>query len=340
VSDHDRDPAEADGYVAERVRAALAADPGVGELGITVRIAGSRAFLAGEVATPERRHAVHAVAARELAGYELHDDVTVAPSPGAPDRVAGTVRVAAVGDVHVGSDSAGRLRPHLEPLADEADLLLLAGDLTRVGDPAEAAVLAGELGGVAVPVVAVLGNHDYHGGQEQAVAAVLEDAGVRVLEGESQVLDTAAGPVGVAGAKGFGGGFAGACGSEFGEPLMKAFVGHTREVAERLEDALAGLDAPVRLALLHYAPTETTLHGERPEIYPFLGSYLLGEAVDRGGADMVVHGHAHAGTEHGSTDGGTPARNVALPVLRRPYAVYCLSPAGEAACTDGAAATR
>lgn len=248
------------------------------------------------------------------------------------------IRVAAVGDVHVGVDSAGHLRPHLEGLAGDADLLLLAGDLTRVGEQEEAAVLVEELRGVAVPVVAVLGNHDYHCGQEEAVAGMLADAGVRVLEGEAVVVETPGGRVGVAGAKGFGGGFAGACGSDFGEPVMKAFVRHTREAADRLEAALSGLDADVRLALLHYGPTDTTLQGERLEIYPFLGSYLLGEAVDRAGADLVFHGHAHGGTEKGFTAGGVPVRNVAQPVLRRPYNVYCLDHgAGDPACEDATA---
>ena len=245
------------------------------------------------------------------------------------------IRVAAVGDIHVGADSAGRLRPHLEQVGDEADVLLLAGDLTRVGEPDEAAVLVDELRGATVPVVAVLGNHDYHAGREDEVAGLLEDAGVRVLEGESVVVATAGGSLGVAGAKGFGGGFAGACGSDFGEPLMKAFVGHTREVAGRLEEALSGLATDARVALLHYAPSETTLQGERLEIYPFLGSYLLGEAVDRAGADVVLHGHAHGGTEKGFTAGGTPVRNVAQPVLRRPYNVYCLDGSGEGS-GDGA----
>lgn len=250
------------------------------------------------------------------------------------------IRVAAVGDIHVGTDSAGRLRPHLERVAGEADVLLLAGDLTRVGEPEEAAVLVEELRGAGVPVVAVLGNHDYHGGCEQVVAGMLEDAGVRVLEGDAVVVETPGGTVGVAGAKGFGGGFLGACGSDFGEPLMKAFVGHTREVADGLEKVLADVEADVRIALLHYAPTETTLQGERLEIYPFLGSYLLGEAVDRAGADVVLHGHAHAGTEKGFTPGGIPVRNVAQPVLRRPYNVYCFNATGEVGCDGEATAAR
>jgi Icc-related predicted phosphoesterase len=172
--------------------------------------------------------------------------------------------------------------------------------------------------------VAVLGNHDYHLDRELEVRKLLEESGMIVLEGEGVALDVAGERLGVAGAKGFGGGFVGASGSDFGEPEMKAFIQHTKEIAGRLEQALKDLDAKHRVALMHYAPTEQTLQGERLEIFPFLGSYLLGEAVDRAGADLILHGHAHRGTEKGVTPGGTPVRNVALPVIHRPYNVYCL----------------
>jgi Icc-related predicted phosphoesterase len=234
------------------------------------------------------------------------------------------IRVAAVGDVHFGRDSAGRLRDALARLPADADVLLLAGDLTKCGDPAEAGVLADELRDVDVPVVAVLGNHDFHAGEPEQVRDQLEGAGVRVLEGDSVTFDVDGARIGIAGAKGFGGGFAGACATEFGEPEMKAFVAHTREVTARFEAALDTVDADVRVALLHYAPIEGTLHGERLEIYPFLGSYLLGEAIDRTGADLAVHGHAHGGTEKGATPGGVHVRNVAQPVIRHPYNVYLL----------------
>jgi Icc-related predicted phosphoesterase len=234
------------------------------------------------------------------------------------------IRIAAVGDLHYGVDSRNLLRPSFEHLAERADVLLLAGDLTRCGDPAEAKVLAEEIRDLALPRVAVLGNHDYHGDQEDRVRGILEDAGVRVLEGESVVLEIDHATLGIAGSKGFGGGFTGACGSDFGEPEMKAFVGHTKKLADRLENALRRLQADLKVALLHYAPVEQTLVGERLEIYPFLGSYLLAEAVDRAGADLVFHGHAHHGVERGMTPGGISVRNVAQPVIRHAYNIYSL----------------
>jgi Icc-related predicted phosphoesterase len=232
------------------------------------------------------------------------------------------IRIAAVGDVHVGPDSAGALRDQFAAVPEKADLLLIAGDLTKSGATEEARALAAELQGVGVQVVAVLGNHDHHSDREADVARVLRDVGVVVLEGDAVVVDTPSGTVGVAGVKGFGGGFIGSSGSEFGEREMKAFVRHTKERADALERALRTLEADVRVALMHYAPVRDTLQGEPPEIFPFLGSYLLAEAVDRVGADLIVHGHAHRGREHGVTPGGVNVRNVAQSVIRQAYAVY------------------
>ncbi|HEX2058046.1 MAG TPA: metallophosphoesterase [Actinomycetota bacterium] len=242
------------------------------------------------------------------------------------------IRVAAAGDVHFGEDSAGTLQPHLPEVADCADLLVLAGDLTRCGSADEATVLAKELGGLPLPVYAVLGNHDYHDEQEREITQTLEDNGIRVLEGTGEVVTVAGKRVGIAGIKGFGGGFAGACGTEFGEREMKSFIRHAKETAARLEDALCGLDADVRICVLHYAPVEETLRGERLEIYPFLGSYLLAEAVDRAGADIVFHGHAHAGSEKGVTPGGIRVRNVAQPVIGKAFKAYCLGDDGHEDC--------
>jgi Icc-related predicted phosphoesterase len=233
-----------------------------------------------------------------------------------------TVRIAAVGDVHVGGDSRGRLGACLADAGTCADILLLAGDLTRAGEPEEAAVLVDELAGIGVPVVSVLGNHDLHSDRESEVVATLQDGGITVLEGEATVITIGAATLGVAGVTGFGGGFAGRSGSEFGEAEMKAFVRRTIDAAHRLEAALDTLDTDVTVALLHYSPVADTLGREPPEIYPFLGSYLLAEAVDRAGADLILHGHAHRGSERGMTPGGIRVRNVAQPVLGAPFRVF------------------
>ncbi len=193
------------------------------------------------------------------------------------------IRIAAVGDLHYGEGSQGILRPGLEHLPDRADLLLLAGDLTRWGKPEEVQVLADELRGVPIPMIAVLGNHDYHCGHEVEVRHVLEGAGVRVLEGEGTTVEIDGVRVGIAGTKGFGGGFRGAHGSDFGEPEMKAFVGHTKMLSDH-----------------------------------------LAQAVDNAGADLVVHGHAHHGSEKGRTPAGIPVRNVAQPLIRHAYNIYTL----------------
>ena len=237
------------------------------------------------------------------------------------------IRIAAVGDIHMGPDSKGVLRPAFESLPECADLLLLAGDLTRHGTPEEAQVVAEELTGLPVPVVAVLGNHDHHDERPEEVTALLRDAGVTVLEGEGTVVDVDGTTVGIAGTKGFGGGFVGRSGSEFGEPVMKEFMRYTRRCADGLRTSLEDLrerGCAVRIALTHFSPVPDTLAGEPPEIYPFLGSYLLAEAVDEAGADLAVHGHAHAGSERGLTSGGVRVRNVAQPVIRRAFAVYHL----------------
>jgi Icc-related predicted phosphoesterase len=244
------------------------------------------------------------------------------------------IRIAAMGDVHFGADAVGTLRPHLAHLAERADLLLIAGDLTRVGDPAEVQLLLEELADVDIPIVCVLGNHDYHTDRVAGIVALLDAAGIPVLEGEGVTLDVNGARVGIAGIKGFAGGFLGASASDFGEPEMRAFVSHTKERAARLEAALRGLEGDLRIALLHYSPVPDTLRGERTELYPFLGSYLLAEAIDRAGADLALHGHAHAGSERGVTAGGVPVRNVAQPVLHRAYALYCFDGAGNRAPVD------
>ena len=235
-----------------------------------------------------------------------------------------SVRVAAVGDIHIGVDSQGIFRPRIERLPEHADMLLIAGDYTAWGAASEAAVLAHDLAELDLPMFGVLGNHDFQSDESKAIVDVLGEAGLTVLEGESSVVEIGGRSVGVAGAKGFGGGFEGATGADFGEPEMKAFMRHTKELVESFESALADLEADIKIALLHYAPVRDTVVGEKPEIYPWLGSHLFADAIDRAGADIAIHGHAHAGTFEGRTPGGVPVFNVAEQVIAKPYHVFTL----------------
>ncbi|MGV9303438.1 metallophosphoesterase family protein [Nonomuraea sp. NPDC003727] len=235
------------------------------------------------------------------------------------------LRIAAVGDVHLGEDVRGRYRERLEGIEQRADVLMLAGDLTRHGTLDEGRLVAQEFRDLPVPVVAVLGNHDYHSDLQYEIAGELRDHGIVVLDDDSAVLTLHGRRLGVVGGKGFGGGFAGKCASDFGEREIKDFVRHTRGIADSWQSELKGLDTDLKVVLSHYSPVKETLEGEPLEIYPFLGSYLLAEAVDIAGADLILHGHAHKGAEKGMTPGGIRVRNVALPVLGRAYGVYCLS---------------
>jgi Icc-related predicted phosphoesterase len=234
------------------------------------------------------------------------------------------IRIAAAGDVHFDRKSHNRLGQHFSGLEDKADFLLLAGDLTQTGHPEEMKVLADDLKKCPIPIIAVLGNHDYHVDQVEQVINILKEVGVIVLEGSSVVLNVGDRKVGIAGAKGFGGGFVGACGSDFGEPEMKAFMRHSKNHARQLENVIKELDTDYKIVLLHYSPTAQTLAGEKKEIFPFLGSYFLAEAVDYGKADICFHGHAHGGVERGETPGGCPVRNVAQPVIRHAFNIYTL----------------
>ncbi|MEO3888607.1 metallophosphoesterase [Nonomuraea sp. B5E05] len=234
------------------------------------------------------------------------------------------LRIAAVGDIHLGEDGRGHYRRRLEGIEERADVFMLAGDLTRHGTLQEGKVVADELRDLPIPAVAVLGNHDYHSDLQDEIADELRDAGVIVLDDDGVVLQCGDTKLGIVGGKGFGGGFAGKCASEFGEREIKNFVAHTRHIAEAWKVALKEIVADERVVLSHYSPVKETLEGEPPEIYPFLGSYLLAEAVDTAGADLILHGHAHKGSPKGMTPGGIRVRNVALPVLGRAYGVYCL----------------
>ena len=228
-------------------------------------------------------------------------------------KSATSVRFAAVGDIHVHKDSAGSLRGFFAQASEAADALLLCGDLTDYGTADEAKVLADELAAVSVPIVAVLGNHDYESGTPGVVCEILTEAGVRVLDGEACEIEG----VGIAGAKGFAGGFGRGSLGAWGEPAIKAFVQEALHEAMKLESALAKLRMPRRIALLHYSPIAGTVAGEPVEIFPFLGSSRLEEPLLRYPVDAVFHGHAHRGTLEAKTINGVPVFNVAKPLLQR-----------------------
>lgn len=231
------------------------------------------------------------------------------------------VRVAALGDLHFDDRSRGSLSELFDQVNRQAEVLALVGDLTTHGDPAQLEAFLSELQSVDVPVVTVLGNHDHEHGTGEALTALLEDAGVTVLDGRAVVLEG----VGFAGVKGFGGGFGARALGPFGESLIKAFVQEALDEALKLERALHELSTETKIVLLHYAPIVDTVRGEPEEIYPFLGSSRLLDPIETLGADVVFHGHAHYGTYRGQTPSGVPVYNVAKHVLQEegiPFHLY------------------
>jgi Icc-related predicted phosphoesterase len=224
------------------------------------------------------------------------------------------VRIAAIGDLHVSKNSQGTLQPLFSQISDDADVLLLCGDFTDYGLPDEARVLARDLtAAMKVPVIAVLGNHDYEGGKPQEIREILAGAGVTVLDGEATEVHG----VGFAGVKGFAGGFGRGALGPWGEHAIKAFVQEAVDEALKLEAALARLRTQQRVALLHYSPVRSTVEGEPPEIFAYLGSSRLEEPINRYRVSAVFHGHAHRGTLEGRTSTGIPVHNVAMPLLMR-----------------------
>jgi Icc-related predicted phosphoesterase len=224
------------------------------------------------------------------------------------------VRVAAVGDLHFGKQSQGTFQALFTQVSEEADVLLVCGDFTDFGLPDEARGLARDLNAaLRIPVVAVLGNHDFHSGRQDEVAAVMREAGIVVLDGDTHEVMG----VGFAGVKGFGGGFGARALGPWGEETFKGFVREAVDEALKLESALARLRTPHRIALLHYAPVRATVEGEPLEIYPFLGSSRLEEPINRYQVTAVVHGHAHRGQPRGHTGSGVPVYNVSLPLMMR-----------------------
>lgn len=230
------------------------------------------------------------------------------------------MRIAATADLHFAPANQGALREQLSRARDEADVLLLAGDLTNYGQPSEMEPLLNVLVRLRVPTIAVLGNHDYESGKEQELMKMMTAEGIKVLDGSAYERDG----VGFAGTKGFVGGFGRGVLTAFGEVEIKNFVRASIDEALKLERGMSQLRTPKRIVVLHYAPIAATVRGEDPEILAFLGTSRLAEVIDRHGADLVVHGHAHHGTLDGKTLAGVPVCNVAITLLQaqQPPAAY------------------
>jgi Icc-related predicted phosphoesterase len=233
-----------------------------------------------------------------------------------------TITLAAIGDLHVSESSQNRYRDMFAEISEKADVLALCGDLTNFGKISEAEILAEDLRHCTIPMVGVLGNHDYECGVPDEITRLLQQAGVAMLGEQATIIEG----VGFAGAKGFIGGFGRGELGAFGEQAIKAFVDESREEARKLENGLRSLRTERVVAVLHYAPIPETVEGEPLEIYPFLGSSRLANAVDRfENVKAVVHGHAHRGAYSGHTPGGIPVYNCAQfvvePAFGRPYAL-------------------
>ena len=229
----------------------------------------------------------------------------------------GVLRVAAVGDIHVKETDKGKWVEYFKDVSRNADVLVISGDLTDTGDEVEAQILADELKACTIPVVAVLGNHDYEKGRHKLIRKILQNDQVHILDGEAIVIKG----VGFAGIKGFGGGFDNHMLSMFGEGAMKAFVQEAVDEALHLERALARIeqehDDIKKIAVLHYSPIKETILGEPEVIYPFLGSSRLAEPLERKNVYAAFHGHAHAGKLEGRTQKGVPIYNVAKHILQK-----------------------
>src|SRR5215831_19459674 len=230
------------------------------------------------------------------------------------------MRVAATADIHFTPQAYDRIREPLSRVREEADILVIAGDLTNYGKIDEMHSLLNALVRLRLPIVAVLGNHDYESGQEQELIKMLIAEGIKVLDGSSYEREG----VGFAGTKGFVGGFGRGVLTSFGEKEIKAFVQASIDETMKLERALAMLRTPKIVIVTHYSPVVDTVRGEPTEIWPYLGSSRLAEVIDRHKATIAVHGHAHHGQLEGRTIGGVPVHNVALSLLMsqqpaRPY---------------------
>lgn len=251
----------------------------------------------------------------------------MADKNGTAKKTDGKTRIAAIGDIHIRDTDKGKWSGYFKTISSQSDVLLICGDLTDTGDEVEAEVLSEELRSCSVPVIAVLGNHDYEKGRHKTIRQIVQNENVHILDGEALVL----GKIGFAGVKGFGGGFDHYMLSTFGEAAIKAFVQEAVDEALHLDRALSRLDASddgiKKIAVLHYSPIKETVVGEPEALFPFLGCSRLSEPLNRRQVMAAFHGHAHAGTLEGETSGGVKVFNVSKPILLKagyklPFFIY------------------
>ena len=232
------------------------------------------------------------------------------------------VRIAAAGDIHCAEEERSRLQAAFAEADSQADLILLAGDLTTYGEPEQAAVLADVTREIETPIIAVLGNHDWHADRHEELVGTLREGGIHLLERAAEVIEVNGVQVGIAGTKGFVGGFSDSLLPDFGEPLLRRLYAETSAEVSALDRGLRTIqDCRVRIVLLHYAPTTTTLEGEPPVIWAFLGSDRLAAPIAEYRPDLVLHGHGHLGTFEGFI-GAVPVYNVAQPVMGKDFWVF------------------
>jgi Icc-related predicted phosphoesterase len=225
------------------------------------------------------------------------------------------MRIAALADLHCNATSHDGFRPLFDEIGQNADVMMLCGDMIDYGLPEEALVLGKQIASLKIPVLAVMGNHEFESGKQDEIKKILADAGAMILDGDAREVCG----VGFAGVKGFAGGFGERALGPWGEDMVKRFVHEAIAEALKLESALARLRSETRIVLLHYAPIRATVVGEPPEIFPFLGSSRLEEPLNRYPVTAVFHGHAHRGSPEGRTQNGALVYNVAMKVLQREF---------------------
>lgn len=232
------------------------------------------------------------------------------------------IKIAASADLHVHEQSEDIYKPVFKDIHQKADVLALAGDLTASGRLKEVRVLLHELRPVKIPIVAVLGNHEYHNRKQDKIKEILLGEGIHILDGDCVQFEVDGLTAGFSGSKGFLAGFDKRAIPDFGEQSLRVLVDELFHEMNKMRQGLKNLNTDVKVLMMHYSPTRDTIIGEHPEIFAFLGSHVLAIPADEFEVDVVLHGHSHYGREKGLTEGGTPVRNVCIPVLRKPFTIY------------------